>query len=172
MLTAVAVAAGLPSKVSSSSISTATPTASAPLFTIYRPFFGGDSADLVASFDRWDLFPPCALDANTLMPTSEHLPVDMVLYYARNISSDSTVLSTIQGILDTDLSDSAGNGKAWRNCFSKITAIGAHLTPEEDQYHTDMEDPTWNLGPNMQFYKLLRHISDSDSDVSKVFYYM
>jgi hypothetical protein len=140
-------------------------------FVVVRPFYDGDAQDLVDSFDRFSVdnnkFAPCALDSNN-NPTADGLPVDMILYYSRDATSTeadtATTIAKLDGIVASD------NTAAWRNCFGTISILGANLSAAEDQYHADQSDPTWNLGPNMQFYRFVEYMESYSS--ADTFYYM
>ena len=117
-------------------------------FVVVRPFFAGDADDLVESFERWDAFTPCELNADGT-PKAKGLPVDIVLYFARDItaSENQDVLAKMQKIQDVSPDDAD-----WRKCFRTITVLGGNLTAYEDQYHTRRGEASWNRGPNVQFY--------------------
>jgi hypothetical protein len=132
-------------------------------FSIIRPFWNGDAQDLVDSFARWTDFLPCNLDSDG-NPVNPNLPISMQLYYARDIDAEDADTLAMRNIIDAVLVD---DGAEWRKCFRDIELIGAGLTHEQDQYHSDQFDPTWNLGPNMQFYRLIQ----SKAGVG-TFYYM
>jgi hypothetical protein len=129
---------------------------------VVRPFFGGDGPDLVNSFDAWTTYPPCALDGRGV-PTAVGLPAPMVLYFARTL--DASTRALVAG-----LTTAPADGAAWRSCFTTITLLGANLTAAQDQYHTRHEEPDWNLGPNMQFYRLLEHMAGSHPAGAAVYY--
>jgi hypothetical protein len=145
---------------------------SEPSFQMLRPFFAGDANELAASFERWETFPPCTLDADG-RPTTPGLPVPMILYFARDINDDahSDVRATLDPIIHNKESDCRIAPK-WRKCFTTISLLGANLTASQDQYHNRMTDPSWNRGPNIQFYRAVRHIDEQPSSTSKLFYYM
>jgi hypothetical protein len=151
-----------------------------------RPFYAGDAQALKDSFDRWEQFPPCVLDAESNAPVARGLPIQMVLYYAREIpSGNGSIASTVDAdyagddvpeTMAASLSATIAqlltetDSAEWRNCFTTITLLGANLTEAQDQYHNRRDEPTWNLGPNMQFYRMLDHMS-AHQDAS-IMYYM
>jgi hypothetical protein len=119
-----------------------------------RPFYQGDAQDLLDSFARWVQFPPCQLEVDDVTgvstPTTPGLPVEMVLYFAQDITIDSDILALVEPFLTDD-------GAAWRKCFTTISLLGANLTDGQNQYHARQDEASWNLGPNMQFYRFLEH---------------
>jgi hypothetical protein len=132
-----------------------------------RPFFTGDAALLRSSFERWTEYPPCALDESGA-PSGNALPVKLILYFARDPTdaAEGEMRDLINPILDNTLYPDAN----WRKCFQSIAMVGGYLTAEEDQYHSRQDEPSWNLGPNMQFWRFVQHVTDS-ADAS-TFYYM
>jgi hypothetical protein len=132
---------------------TATPTtvlSTVPLVLV-RPFFGGDVDVLVASFSKWNNPNlPCALEGD--IPT--HGTVDLLLYYARNIS-DAPAVQAIVSQLDSSTD-------AWRKCIGTITILGANLTASEDVYNPSGDGVDWNRGPNTQFYRIVPVFSNLD----------
>jgi hypothetical protein len=135
---------------------------------LVRPFFNGDADDMVASFDAWVTYPPCALDSTTGLPTAEGLPINLMLYYSGDINGADAVSSraTIDQLLVDDSAE-------WRKCFSSITLKGANLTADQDQYHSRMSEASWNVGPNMQFYRLLNYLGqDASFSDGDFMYYM
>eukprot|EP00729_Bicosta_minor_P003773 gene3773-15587_t len=136
-------------------------------FIVARPFFAGDAGDLVDSFARWNTYPPCVLDRNG-DPTTPGLPADMILYFARDINNPdhSGLVASLQAVMDADA--------PWRKCFNRLTTMGGNLSAAQDQYHTRQDEITWNLGPNMQFYRMLKHVAAlaTDAQSSGIFYYM
>jgi hypothetical protein len=141
-------------------------------FQLWRPFFGGDVNELIGSFARWELFPPCTLDGNR-EPTTPGLPVPLVLYFARDVDDAAYVdmKTKLEPIIHNNETDCAAVPN-WQKCFTSITLLGANLTASQDQYHTRMDDPSWNRGPNVQFYRAVRFINEQPAPSSKVFYYM
>ena len=127
-----------------------TTTTTTATLSVYRPFFAGDADRLVASFDRWNTFLPCTLANGT--PTHSGFPVPLTLFYSR--AADANLHASVAAV-----TTSTG---AWRNCFSTISVVGANLTAAMDQYHFVHTDPTWNLGPNLQFYRLLALLNVSN----------
>lgn len=136
-------------------------------FAMVRPFYAGDAQDLANSFDAFVAHPPCDLDG-TGTPTQQGLPVDLILFYSGDDSVDTDVIDRLENV--TGEGSGADLSAPWRSCFSSIVILGAGLTAAQDQYHDDMSDPTWNLGPNMQFYKMVEHMTDTHS--SDMFLYM
>lgn len=139
----------------------------APPFAVVRPFFAGDASDLADSFVRWGEFPPCKLN-QAGRPHSPHLPVPLTLYFSGNVDMNGVAES-----FDTILNST----QEWRKCFTYVTLIGANMTANEDVYHNDQSNPNWNLGPNLQFYKLLQRIKSIaggtvDKALSTTFFYM
>jgi hypothetical protein len=103
---------------------------------------------------------------NENRPTHPALPIKMILYYAREAGSIAAAVAPI--LTDTD-------GAVWRHCFSTISLLGANLTEAQDQYHMRHEEVSWNLGPNMQFYRMLDSLhthADSGSQAASMMYYM
>ena len=91
--------------------------------TLVRPFFGGDAADLLHSFDRWDKLPPCKLNAND-RPVRNELPAgDLILYFARDINApeQAPVRRLIEPILNRTFRDGRS---AWRQCFNDLHVVG------------------------------------------------
>jgi hypothetical protein len=132
---------------------------------VVRPFYDGDVQDLADSFARFDSFAPCALDGSN-NPTAAGLPVNLILYYSGDTaSSDATsTIAKLDGIVNNN------DNAAWRHCFETISIVSAQLSDAEDLYHTDQTDSTWNLGPNLQFYKLVEYMTSYSS--TDRFYYM
>lgn len=125
-----------------------------PPFVVVRPFFWGDAVDMVESFAVWNTFMyPCTFPSN----------IPLVLYYSGDIDH-----SAMRAIVDPLLLDVDA---PWRVCFADVQLLGANLTTVQDQYHTRRNEPDWNLGPNMQFYRLLNYLVQDDS-LPDVVYYM
>jgi hypothetical protein len=130
---------------------TATSTTAAPTtvlstmpLVLVRPFFDGDVDVLVASFSKWN-HPnlPCTLEGDT--PT--HGTVDLLLYYARNVSDAPAIQAIVSQLHSTT--------DAWRKCIGTITIFGANLTASEDVYNPSGNGVDWNRGPNTQFYRIV-----------------
>ena len=80
--------------------------------------------------------------------------VDLIVYYARNVS-DSTQTQTVTQQIDSST-------EAWRACIGTVTLLGANLTASEDVYNPTGDDINWNLGPNLQFYRFITWLLESD----------
>ena len=54
-----------------------------------------------------------------------------------------------------------------RSCFDSIYLLGANLTESQDIYRpsSGARDVTWNLGPNLQFYKMLQYYDTAGVEV-------
>ena len=54
-----------------------------------------------------------------------------------------------------------------RSCFDSIYLLGANLTEAQDIYRpsSGARDVTWNLGPNLQFYKMLQYYDTAGVEV-------
>lgn len=126
-------------------------------FTVVKPFFRGDAAHTLRVLQSWDDNCPCSLDNATLQPSSSLLPAELVLYFAGDVKNNTRDM--FDGVM-TSTAD-------WHNCFTSIRLLGAGLTAVEDQYHSRTHEIDWNLGPNLQFYRML-----NNADVGTVFYYM
>ena len=59
---------------------------------------------------------------------------------------------------------------AGQSGFNTISVLGGNLTSDEDQYHTRQDEPSWNRGPNVQFYRMVRYMTTQMQ--ASVFYYM
>ena len=79
---------------------TAAPT-TIPSMLLVRPFFSGDVDIMVDSFSTWDgNGMPCAVESGPGGLFATHGPVDLVLYYARDVTNE-TNLETLVDTLDT-----------------------------------------------------------------------
>lgn len=94
--------------------------------------------DLVESFSRWEVLPPCRLDAAGV-PVMRELPVDLTLYFARDVDApeNAAVKKLMRQIVDsttTQKKSSIGKGQdrslAWRKCFNAITVLGVSLATD------------------------------------------
>ena len=58
--------------------------------------------DLVESFSRWEVLPPCRLDAAGV-PVMRELPVDLTLYFARDVDApeNAAVKKLMRQIVDS-----------------------------------------------------------------------
>lgn len=148
---------------------------------IVRPFSTSDVNSLIDSFDRWDAFPPCT-DPSQLSES-----VDLVLYLSRNISSGDNRTLSARATVDAFLQNATD--RPWRcgpaptqtsrtahpshgslvqtsprrrSCFDSLYLLGANLTEEQDVYRPfhGGHDVMWNLGPNLQFYKMLQYFDE------------
>ena len=92
---------------------------------VVRPFFGGDALDLVESFSRWEVLPPCKLDAAGV-PVMREFPVDLTLYFARDIDApENAAIKKLMGpIVDNSVRKGQDRSWAWRKCFKAVTLLG------------------------------------------------
>jgi hypothetical protein len=102
--------------------------------TLVRPFSFPDATKMVSSFEWWDMYPPCMESGDS----------SLVMYF----SGDATA---VRSAMDPVLFSNA----SWRHCFGSVTLRGADLPPADDVYRKSTELDDWNLGPNLQFHKLL-----------------
>ena len=125
----------------------------APL-RVVRPFATHDWSKLLYSFDRWDEVVPCASGAAAAGPLPRP---ELVLYYSRSIRElrHAAIWPSVQALLGDS------SARPWRSCFSSASLLCANLTKAQDKYMPSKagSDVAWNSGPNVQFYRMLRHYS-------------
>ena len=121
---------------------------------IVRPFATHDWSKLSESFDRWDEIVPCASGAAAAGPLPRP---ELVLYYSRSIRElrHAAIWPSVQALLGDS------SARPWRSCFSSASLLCANLTKAQDKYMPSKagSDVAWNSGPNVQFYRMLRHYS-------------
>lgn len=138
--------------------------ASGAEMVIVRPFFDGDIDIILASFDAWD-GPgiPCDLIPSSSGLTPINGPIDIILYYARNITEIEPEAMVALGNLNTSAS-------SWRKCFGHISVLGANLTESQDVYNPLGTGVDWNQGPNIQFFRMAKWLESNGGETNTFFY--
>ena len=151
----------------SSSIVSAPTTATAPNltnFAIARPFSAGDVEELAASFDVWEVFPPCAANEGD----DDHKPsgiigsrADLFLVYSQSIDLSPEALEAVSAVEEIF---ERTNG--WNGCIGQVRALSAGIDPMLDIYDPSAQghNSLWVNGPNRHFERTIRLIQTENYD--------
>ena len=151
----------------SSSIVSAPTTATAPNltnFAIARPFSVGDFQELAASFDVWEVFPPCAANEgdDDIKPSGIiGSRADLFLVYSQSIDLSpeaQEAVSAVEEIFERT------NG--WNGCIGQVRALSAGIVPTLDIYDPSAQghNSLWVNGPNRHFERTIRLIQTENYD--------
>ena len=128
---------------------------------IARPFSLSDASKLPATFDAWNLFPPC-LDTPAYS-------ADLLLFFSGSFKKSSGIVDIINevGSIYTKTS-------GWGDCIDKVVAIGCDIKPSTDinkpqEFQTN---PLWVNGPNRQFERSVRALQQSSGESYDFLYLM
>ena len=132
---------------------TAATTSDSTKFAIARPFSATDVEKLAASFDEWEIYPPCAADEDENMLTGAR--ADLFLVYSQSIDLSPEAQEAVSAV-----EEAFQRTNGWNGCFGQIRTLSAGIEPKYDIYDPSAQgnNTLWVNGPNRQFERTIRLI--------------